>query len=243
MYELSDFSMKDMFRCGDQLCHMGDGARSMEEAAQRITSFMHSNFIGRDGVPQCALVRFFKTHTYDALPPDLRTHVDEIVGEEKRRLKPNTRCLTLLGTSGDLQEWNQRKASAAHKAIPLISTSLVKEAPMIAQLIQQLGFDLSTVIKPDPEFLLNIGQHALSVFYVPKAEGSPYVPVQKGFVMRYGIQSVLGFGGMFPSGEFFAVVLFTKVAVPLSTAQLFSTLALGVRTAITPFIHARTFAE
>jgi hypothetical protein len=35
MYDLTSFSLKDMTACGETLRRMGDGAASMEEAAQK----------------------------------------------------------------------------------------------------------------------------------------------------------------------------------------------------------------
>jgi len=51
----------------------------------------------------------------------------------------------------------------------------------------------------------------------------------------FGIRSVIGFGGMLPSGNLFAVILFTKVPIPRETADLFRPLALSVKLAILPF--------
>ncbi|GIW55159.1 MAG: hypothetical protein KatS3mg082_1563 [Nitrospiraceae bacterium] len=74
-----------------------------------------------------------------------------------------------------------------------------------------------------------------NVFFILRAAGSPYVPVQQEFVLRYGIQSVVGFGGFLPSGNLFAVILFTRAETPRETAELFRTLALAVKVAVLPF--------
>jgi serine phosphatase RsbU (regulator of sigma subunit) len=62
-------------------------------------------------------------------------------------------------------------------------------------------------------------------------------------VVPFGIKSVLGFGGLLPSGNMFAIILFLKVQIPISTVQMFSTLALNVKTALLPFDRGAVFAQ
>ena len=83
---------------------------------------------------------------------------------------------------------------------------------------------------------------AFNVFHVPRARGSPFVPAQTDFVMRYGIESVLGFGGMLPKGDLFCVILFSKVLIPRETAELFKTLALSVKISLLPFADEPLFS-
>jgi hypothetical protein len=73
------------------------------------------------------------------------------------------------------------------------------------------------------------------VFFVPDALNSPLVPAQDGFVVPYGIRSVVGCGGVLPSGELFALILFTTLQLSAETADLFRTLALSVKATVVPF--------
>ncbi|MGE5296319.1 MAG: hypothetical protein ACM3VT_15965, partial [Solirubrobacterales bacterium] len=68
-----------------------------------------------------------------------------------------------------------------------------------------------------------------NVFHVPEAVGSPDIPEQAEFVIPHGVRSVLGFGGMLPGRDLFAVILFSQVPIPRSTAELFRPLALCVK--------------
>jgi hypothetical protein len=72
--------------------------------------------------------------------------------------------------------------------------------------------------------------------------GSPYVPAQREFVIPYGVKSVVGFGGLLPTGDLFAVILFTRVDVPRESAELFKTLALSTKLAMVSVEQARVFA-
>ena len=89
--------------------------------------------------------------------------------------------------------------------------------------------------KPDTKLLLDTEQRAYNVFYVPNAVGSFYIPAQKEFVIPYGIKSIIGFGGVFPTGDIFAIIMFLKVPVTEWVAGLFKTLALNVKVAVLPF--------
>jgi len=83
---------------------------------------------------------------------------------------------------------------------------------MFLPLIEQFGMKVDMLIKPDQKFLLDLEQRAYNVYYVPEALGNPYIPAQKGFIVPYRIRSILGFGGLLPSGDMFAVPMFLQGA-------------------------------
>jgi hypothetical protein len=53
----------------------------------------------------------------------------------------------------------------------------------------------------------------------------------------------LGFAGILPSGNLFAVIMFTRVAIPPETAQMFRSIALNVKMNILRFASGRIFAD
>jgi hypothetical protein len=112
---------------------------------------------------------------------------------------------------------------------------------MISQLIKELGLELSSVLQPSPDVVKELSGKRHGVFHVENALGSPYIPAQEEFVVRHGIRSVLGFGGMLASGDLFAVILFSTVHVPPSAADRFKTLALDVKSAFSRFTDANVF--
>jgi hypothetical protein len=213
----------------------------MEEAAGQIVRYLYDNFLDRrDGQRECALVRFYMTLPYGKLDEELKTFARALSGDMQR--SPEVKCLTLLATAGEHPSWNSRKNSAGHKAIPLPSAQVVSQAPMIAQLIVQFGLEIRDVVTPDPALLLELEQKTFNVFYVEEAAGSRFVPAQENFVVPYGIRSVLGFGGMLPDGNLFAIIMFSKVHVPREKADLFETLSLSAKMAILPFTQGTIFA-
>ena len=230
MFDLQSFTFSRMIELGSALRRLGEGADSMEEAATRIVHYLYDHLVSEPtGQKACVLVRLFKTHEFRELDEGLREFAQAILGGAPAF--PTMKCLTLLGTAGERPEWSSRAGSRGHKAIPLPSEKAVGSSPMIARLLGQLGLSASLLLKPDPALLLDMEQTTFNVFHVPEAEGNPYVPAQKQFVIPYGVKSVLGFGGLLPSADLFAVILFSRVHIPRETAELFKTLALSTKLA------------
>lgn len=234
MYDVITFPLRDLTACSAALRKMDAGAATMEDAAQAIVFHLYEELRdGRHNGRVCALVRFFVTRPYARLDAELQVCARQSLGGEPE--SPNMKCLTLMGTAGTRPEWNDRRASVSHRAIPLAGEAMVQRSPMIAQLVSQLGVEVRTLLDPDPGLLVDVEQKSYNVFHVAEARGSPHVPAQESFVLPHGIRSVIGFGGLFSSGNLYAVILFTTVPIPRETADLFRPLALSVKLAVMPF--------
>lgn len=241
MYDLARFSLRDMTECGIASRELSTESRSMEEAAQRITRYLYEYLTDADtGESACALVRFYKAHPYGELDIGCREFVKSAA--KGIPISAGTKCLTLLATAGEKSDWNSRKTSVNHQAIPLPSEQIVLEFPMVSQLVYQFGLEISSVVNQDPEFMLDANQKTYNVFYVPEAIGSPYIPAQDDFVIPFGIKSILGFGGVLPSGNIFAIIMFSKIALGEEVADLFRILALSVKVAVLPFVGKAIFS-
>jgi len=242
MFDLQDFTFTQMTQVGANLRTLGAGAGSMEEVANRIVQYLYNHFISKEtGQKACVLVRLFKTHAFGDLDEPLRNFARDMLRDNPA--DGEMKCLTLLATAGEKPEWNSRLTSEGHKAIPLPSERAVQNAPMISQLLSQLGLSFSALQKADPTLMLEREQSAFNVFHVPEAQGSAYVPAQKEFVISYGVKSVVGFGGLLPTGDLFAVILFARVHVSRESAELFKTLALSAKLAMVPLAGRQVFAE
>lgn len=235
-YDLTNFTIREMSECGKAMRALSKGSASMEETAGRIVRHLYDGLVDAGGGRASALVRLFKTHPFRDLDSELQDFSRILLGGEPP--SPDMKCLALLATAGDKAEWNSRKHSQGHKAIPLPSEEALHQVPMVSNLITQLGIPLGMVIKPDPELLLDMEQKTYNVFHVPEVLGSPYIPAQQEFVVPCGIRSVLGFGGLLPSGEMFAVIMFFKVPISREAANLFKALSLSVKMAVLPFDKA-----
>jgi signal transduction histidine kinase/DNA-binding response OmpR family regulator len=247
MSSLDNFTLSELTDDLITLRKLGRGAASMEETANRMVRYLHDRFVIK-GTKQrcCALVRLFITQPFGQLDPDLQNRAREMLGHIQE--STSHKCLVLLGTAGDESEWNARQSSKWHRIIPLPSEQVLSSIPMIAHLIHQLGVDVNCVLQPTPSMILAAEQRTYNVFHVPEAVGSPFIPAQDNFVIPYGITSVLGFGGLLPSGELFAVILFSRTRIDQYTAAMFKPCALAAKAALVPFdqpgaIFSRSFPK
>lgn len=228
VYDLARFTLADMVRCGSALRRLAGESASMEEAAQRVTRYLYDHLRDHNSNQRnCALIRLFRTLPYSELDPQLRALADSMAPGTS--VAAATECLTLLASAGDEPQWNSRRSSRAHQCVPLISAAMVEQFPMIAQLIRQFGVDAGMFVPPGPEMVRELEQKNFDVFHVPSAMGSPFVPAQEDFVAPHHIASVLGVGGILPDGKLFALILFARVAIPASTAQMFRIIALNLK--------------
>ncbi|MBF0195268.1 MAG: response regulator [Magnetococcales bacterium] len=237
MFDFNNFSLKEMTQCGRMIEKQCNSADNLENASSILAKFFYDNFIDPiDGKPSCILSRCFCIQEYASLDARMKKAADQSLASVGEQPIEDMKFLTLLGTSGLLPEWNDWEKSQGHKAIPFVSESFVSQIPMIAQLIRQFGMDISEVLTPSPDLLQNIEERSFSVFFVENAKGSPHIPAQDEFVLPYGVQSVIGFGSMLPTGNIFLTILFSKTKINREVADMFKNISLSVKIAITPFI-------
>ncbi len=230
-FDLTDFSLRDMAECGAALRALGASSTSFQDTAQRLAQYLFTLLRDRDtGGEQCVLVRCFATRPFSMLDAADREFAVSALGRAPR--SPGMKCLTLLGTAGIQPGWNDRLNSYRYRAIPLVSEQFVGQFPMFSQLLKQFGVKIQPLLRPDSDLLMDWEERTHNVFYVPDAVDSPFVPKQQDFVLRYGVKSTLGFGGLLPSGHLFAVILFSKARIPSDTADHFRTLALSAKLAL-----------
>ena len=222
MFDLRSFGLTDILESSFEIRRLGSAAASMEDAAGAVVRYLYAHLIDKEtDQPALALVRLYKTHRFD----ELRTGSPGLRAAALAPLPggPGRPCLTLLATAGDEPAWNDRRLSKGHRAIPLHDVAAVAALPMVYELTRQLGFEGHDLVRPHPGLFTAIGRQPGGVFYVPEARGSESVPAQD-FVERYGVRSVVGFGGLVPSGYAFAVVMFATVPVSRETAEAFAPL-------------------
>jgi hypothetical protein len=236
--DLRDFTLGQMLRCGLDIRKITRQAATLEEAAGSIVRHLfEATRSEREAYAACPLVRFYKTHPLMDLPPEVRRIAEASAGGEAA---PATPCLTLIASAGVEPGWNDRRQSRGHQAIPLVSEESIERAPMISRLLEEFGVSLTSFLSMPSSDPARRDGKTYDVFYVPEADGSPYIPAQD-FVREYGVRSVIGFGGVLKSGEMFAVILFSRTPVPAESAQRFKTIALDVRSALFGFGNEAVF--
>lgn len=231
-FSLQQFGLSEMLRCGRELGRAAMGSATLEEAARKVVRYLYDNSLDPEtGEHECALVRFFITQPYRALDEELQAVACGVLGCPPTVDTMN--CLVLLGSAGEEADWNDRRLSRGHQAIPLPDEERVAQVPMIAELFRSLGVDAAALVGRGDVLLGSVAEGKMyRVFFVPEALGSPYIPAQSEFVQPHGIRSVLGWGGVLHAGELFALVIFSRVPIPAESADRFRHVALDVKAAL-----------
>lgn len=215
-YDVTQFGLSDMIRCGAAFRQLAATSGSFEEAASAMVRHLYDKLqAGEDGQRSSALVRLFRALPLVRLHPEQQELARRALG--KRTVDGSLLCLTLVATSGEQEEWNDVLTSKRHRVIPLPSGE--RWSPMITRLVRDLGLDPNRA--RDPELFLDLLEKTCNVFHVPEARGSTYVPDQDGFVRPFGIKSVLGFGGVLARHDLYVVIIFSKAPIPRGCATLF----------------------
>lgn len=240
--DLTDFTVGGMLRTGIAVRQAVRGATSLEGAAGSIVGYLYDHCVEpASGERSCALVRFYKTHPFSRLEPELQAIAAAQLGSTPP--SPSLRCLTLMASAGDEPSWNSRHESRGHRVIPLPSAERVRAAPMIMRLIEDLGIDIESIVASAEGGVRGAASRTYDVFHVEQALGSPYIPAQRDFVIPHRIASVIGFGGLLRSGELFAVVLFSRAHIPATSAARFRAIALDIRSSLFGIDESATWQE
>ena len=199
------------------------GAPTVESAAQALAGLVYETF-----AESTVLARVFITVPFGRLPGADQYFVRRLVGtRDPNLLKPHTPVLSLVGTRGQHERWNDRYTSRGHLGIPLASEEFVDAIPMIARLLKELGARLEWAADLDTAIVTAALGPVAGTFYVEDAEtgldhrGRKIISAQD-FVAEHAVQTVFGFGGAYPVGRaFLATVVFTREAVERQQADRF----------------------
>lgn len=239
MYDLNQFTLKNMSECGLTLRQLGKNAESMEAVGTNIVQHLYENLVDyQTSKKSCALIQLFKTHSYNDLTPDLQAKLRQNVSYSN--ISPSLKCLTRLAMVGELSENQFSDDIATNEITPLIDETAIANNPMVAQLIHQLGLMPEAVLQPNAVLATPTEQPLYNVFFIPEVLDSPYMLAQP--ELLNSVKSVVGFGGLLPSGDLFAVVLFLKVKLSPAAVDFIRPLALSIKAAILPFDQDRVFA-
>jgi len=241
MFDLTKFSLKDMSEVGDALQQLELKAKNIDELSDMMVRYFFDNLGDtQTGEKSSVLVRFFMTYPYSSLDAELQQTADNMLGGKPE--DQDMKCLKLLGTAGVQPEWNSTIESKGHRIIPLQNEEKVKKIfYMIYEFIDQMGMDISNVLYPDTKLSSELEERIFNVYHVPEALGNPHIPAQKDFIIPFGVKSLMGFGGMLPTGNLFIMLIFSKTKIPRKTANLFKNTALHIRMAALPFINEKIF--
>jgi hypothetical protein len=203
------------------------GAKSIEAAAQHFAEALHRQFEG-----SIALARVFITVRFGSLPEERQDFVRAMARPSGSvvELKSRTPVLSLVGSSGDREEWNDPQRSRGHLGIPLISSDFVAAIPMVSRLLRELGVPLDWIDTHDAAVIQKTLGESSSLFFVDDANRATddrgrKIIAADDFVADFGIRSVFGIGGAYADGEILVVMVFSRDQFGRERAEQFLPLA------------------
>lgn len=221
MTKISQISMESFRSWEATLPAALRGCSSVEEAAQRGCSMIYDQF--RESV---VLSRLYVIVPLSQLPAASQKFARSVAASwgKPALLLDETRVLALCGTRGDGSSWNSRHSSRNHVAIPLISSAVDEQVPMVSRMIKELGFPKEWVTGSSRSFSADTFGSLGGFFYVQDAEtalddaGRRIIPAQD-FVASHGVKTVFGTAGIYVRSRAI-VTLIAFCREPLERAML-----------------------
>lgn len=195
---------------------------SFEDASQNIVTDLFNDLKDDEDNSIFALIRIFRLSYEYQLPP------------EENASRPGY-WLTLAGTYGLETNWQDRLKSSGHRII----SPQAFETPMLKATFEQLNIEVGKLSDgeqiPLTKYSQDINDNIAQNFYVENVLGDERVVDQETFVKPYDIQSVVGLGGVFISGSFFACIGFTKQRISSDIARRFTKLTNFIATILASY--------
>jgi hypothetical protein len=211
----------------------------LEDAAQKVTDSVYAEF--KDSV---VLARLFATVPFEMLPASNKEFVTNLMNAKglTPMLNSRTPILTLLGTSGEQDKWNDRHKSSGHVGIPLVSANFIDQIPMISHLLKSLGFPSKWVSDDCTGIIQSTMGKMAGIFYVPDAmaavdeKGRKIIAAQD-FVTKYNVRTVFGIGGGYvQEAAFIVLIVFAREQIDEDRARCFLPLATVIKAATTKLL-------
>ena len=214
MATLASASWADIESARADACALG--ASNVEVAAQTFTTALYRRF------EDVALARLFIALPFKALPPD-----EAHAASSGEPLPPELLVLCLLGSAGRETSWNDRLKSVAHRAIPL-SPATIEKAPMVARLLSDLNPGRPAAPQQDGVTVRLMATRGNGIFHVESAQTAKDLLgrhiIDRGFVERYGIESVFGMAGPYLDGVNVVAIVFSQTRIDRMAADRYGSL-------------------
>jgi len=238
----------DDFRILVERIHALPEFKNAEEAAQGFVGVLYDYFCD-----SLVLLRLFITLRYDQLPEEDRRFVDGRgrATNTSHLIHDSTPIFTLLGTRGKKPEWNDRRASAHFRCIPLASTAFVASLSMLSRQFESVGLELGLIDSWEAN-VASIGRadQFRGMLYIGDAgidkdlQGRMIVPRQD-FVAESGVKTCLGFGSGYAGHPTLVTMFaFTNETIARQTVEPLAALLDGfMNVSEVPVIQGRLFQD
>ena len=201
MKKMSD-SVPDDFEILLNSVNRMKGYNTAADLAQAFVDIIYDYF--QDSL---LLLRLFSSVPYAALPMEDKQLVDKKANDSGTAHLCNERTpiLTLLGTRGQMSDWNERHKSQGFRCIPLVSSAYVASLSMLSMQFKKMEFDFGlfdtwyTTIVAEGRTDEYSGMLYVNHAGTDKDERGRMIVPHQAFVAENNIKTVVGFGGGYPN--------------------------------------------
>lgn len=220
----------------DEINIVGANALSLEGACDATAGLLYRT------LPDMVLVRLFATVPLRLLDPFADAFARRLASTAgvAERLRDDTPVLTLMGTQGSQAAWCDRKASAGHVAIPLVSSEFVASIPMLSRAMTQLKLGITWLDRSGRPMLQGNRQRA--IFYVadPRTERdelSRLVIPGQDFVRDHDVNTAFGLCTSYTAHSVLLfLVAFSRARIPRNAIAALTPAMDALRSATTSMI-------
>ncbi len=212
---LQEMTLCEMIVCSREIRRLTLDYETDHDYSAGLMKFLHEHFRAPNGESELALVRLFRTRSFNELNEKAKRVALELPVKDPAR----TLYLALEGTYGDQEDWCRPEKSQRHFVFPYGGDEGLARSKMLMEMLRQSGVD--TGARPRPSFRCYEPPKDGGYCYIPQAEGCQYIPDQERFVKRFGIKSIVGFADQI-GDDIFLLVGFSKVPISDAGAELFS---------------------
>jgi hypothetical protein len=238
MPKFSDYHIAQMADLRRRVDTALKGRASLWDAGQTLADILFAEF--KDSL---VLARVFATLALERLPEREKLTVMELATSRHctAEISSDTMVVSLIGTRGKKEKWNDRNRSRAHLVVPLLSSSFIKTIPLVAWLMSDTGTGIGWIeSQRDRIQVRSLGQMARLVHVDDAAtaltsDGFKIVPAQE-FVSKYAVRTVLGLGGSYLNRAFVSIILFTNESISPEAAEKLMPLVNTFKTATMKFV-------
>ena len=207
-----------------------DGA-CMLEIADRVVRHLEQALVDHEGKPAAAGVHLQLTCLVRELDAWHRQAASSAAHGVS--LEESTRCLVLMATAGRGPFVD--RGAGLDVVLPL-SHELLADRPMLAGTVASLGVQADAFVRPGLDDLRALQDHRFGVHFVPNLGSVPSLDAASRFHLSAADAcSLIACGGTLLGADVFVLTVLTSVPVSAAVADLFSTLAVGVKAALMPY--------
>jgi hypothetical protein len=193
------------------------------------------------------LARLFMVLPAGSLPADDQVFAARLA-DGHPAFKAETPCLTLIASRGREPQWNDRALSRGHRAIPLIDSGFVGNAPMLAKLLADLEVDLRQLDDGQPLAVRRMLGGQNGTFYVADAQSAcdtkgRSIIADRDFVRTFGVRTVFGMGGAYVDGTLVIAIVFTTELLERLVVDRFPSLISNFKMATSTLLSGRRIFE